>query len=65
MRQKETFLYLDHAQAGLGSQSCGPGPLPQYLIEPRETTFAVRLQPLSWEAVSPMRLNRERLEESG
>src|SRR5262249_18583850 len=29
-RRNETFLYLDHAQAGLGSQSCGPGPLPQY-----------------------------------
>jgi beta-galactosidase/beta-glucuronidase len=62
-RQKETFFYLDHAQAGLGSQSCGPGPLPQYLLEPRETTFAVRLQPVSLEEESPVRLSRELLEE--
>jgi beta-galactosidase/beta-glucuronidase len=58
-RQKETYLYLDHAQAGLGSQSCGPGPLPQYLLEPRETTFAVRLLPISLEEDSPMRLSRQ------
>jgi beta-galactosidase/beta-glucuronidase len=58
--RNETFLYLDHAQAGLGSQSCGPGPLPQYLIEPRETTFAVRLQPVPGEGVSLlMRLARQ------
>lgn len=64
-RRKETFLYLDHAQAGLGSQSCGPGPLPQYLIAPRETTFAVRLQPFSWEENSPMHLSRQHLQDSG
>ena len=62
VRQKATFLYLDHVQAGLGSQSCGPGPLPQYLIEPRETTFAVRLQPFSWEENSPMCLSRQQIE---
>jgi beta-galactosidase/beta-glucuronidase len=61
--REETFLYLDHAQAGLGSQSCGPGPLPQYLIEPRETTFAVRLQPFSWGEASPMSLWQQPLEE--
>jgi hypothetical protein len=60
--RKETFLYLDHAQAGLGSQSCGPGPLPQYLLEPQETTFTVRLQPFSGDAISPMSLSRQRPE---
>ncbi len=62
-RRAETFLYLDHAQAGLGSQSCGPPPLPQYLIEPRETTFTVRLQPFCGEATSPTSLWRQPLEE--
>lgn len=61
--REETFLYLDHAQAGLGSQSCGPGPLPQHLIEPHETTFAVRLQPFCWEEASPMSLWQQPLEE--
>ena len=55
-------LAADHAQAGLGSQSCGPGPLPQYLLEPRETTFTMRLQPFAWDSVSPMTLSRQRLE---
>jgi hypothetical protein len=59
VRQTETFLYLDDAQAGLGSQSCGPGPLPQYLLEPQEVMFTVRLQPFSWDGVSPMHLWRE------
>jgi beta-galactosidase/beta-glucuronidase len=45
--QDATYLYLDHAQCGLGSQSCGPGPLPQYLLPPVETSFTVLLKPVS------------------
>ncbi|WNZ07865.1 glycoside hydrolase family 2 TIM barrel-domain containing protein [Streptomyces sp. 11x1] len=35
------WVTLDHAQMGIGSQSCGPGPLPQYhlLAEPAEFSF--------------------------
>ncbi|MFH0516014.1 glycoside hydrolase family 2 TIM barrel-domain containing protein [Streptomyces sp. M41] len=35
------WLNLDHAQHGIGSQSCGPGPLPQYFLkaEPAEFSF--------------------------
>ena len=43
----ETILHLDYAQSGLGSQSCGPGPLPEYLLQPSEITFTVRLTPFS------------------
>ncbi len=57
-QQPATYLYLDHAQAGLGSQSCGPGPLPQYLLKPEETTFTVLLCPCSADSVSPMALYR-------
>ncbi len=46
-RRDETILHLDHAHCGLGSNSCGPGPLPQYLLKPEETTFSVRLKPFS------------------
>ncbi len=53
VEQDATFLYLDAAQCGLGSQSCGPGPLPQYLLPAVETTFAVRLRPLALEGASP------------
>ncbi|MGW3207652.1 glycoside hydrolase family 2 TIM barrel-domain containing protein [Streptomyces sp. NPDC001135] len=35
------WVNLDHGQHGLGSQSCGPGPLPQYHLraEPAEFSF--------------------------
>jgi beta-galactosidase/beta-glucuronidase len=56
--QDATFLYLDHAQCGLGSQSCGPGPLPQYFVLPEETSFAVRLRPFAGEIESAFRSAR-------
>ncbi|MGW6353814.1 glycoside hydrolase family 2 TIM barrel-domain containing protein [Streptomyces sp. NPDC055092] len=34
------WVNLDHAQHGIGSQSCGPGPLPQYVHEVAPATFA-------------------------
>ena len=57
----ETILHLDYAQSGLGSQSCGPGPLPQYLITPAEMSFRVRLTPFSSEAAAPLNLSRQTL----
>ncbi len=44
----DIILNLDHLQAGLGSNSCGPGPLPQYLIQPQDYRFTVRLRPFTW-----------------
>jgi beta-galactosidase/beta-glucuronidase len=46
VRRDETILNLDHAQAPLGSASCGPGPLEKYLLKAEPTEFAVRLRPL-------------------
>ncbi|MFH8730800.1 glycoside hydrolase family 2 TIM barrel-domain containing protein [Streptomyces sp. NPDC017964] len=34
------WVNLDHAQHGIGSQSCGPGPLPQYVHEVAPASFA-------------------------
>jgi beta-galactosidase/beta-glucuronidase len=51
-RCDETILNLDHLQSGLGSNSCGPGPLAQYLITPQEMTFSIRLRPFNTEAAS-------------
>jgi len=62
VRRDETILHLDHAQCGLGSNSCGPGPLPEYLLQPEETTFSVRLKPFLGAAASPMSLYRTALE---
>ena len=46
IRRPETVLNLDHVQSGLGSGSCGPGPLPEYLIQPQEMKFTVTLRPI-------------------
>lgn len=45
VRRDETILNLDHAQAPLGSASCGPGPLEKYLLKAEPTEFSVRLRP--------------------
>ncbi len=58
MPRDETILNLDYRQGGLGSNSCGPGPLEQYLLQPVETRFTVRLKPLLSDALSPMRASR-------
>jgi beta-galactosidase/beta-glucuronidase len=42
----EITLNLDYRQMGLGGASCGPLTLPQYLIQPEEMRFALRLRPL-------------------
>ncbi|NUP14965.1 MAG: DUF4981 domain-containing protein [Streptomyces sp.] len=34
------WVNLDHAQHGIGSQSCGPGPLPQYFLKAEPTEFS-------------------------
>lgn len=54
----ETVLSLDYAQAGLGSNSCGPGPLAQYLIRPEPMRFTVRLRPIATQVSSPMQIVR-------
>ncbi|MBC7238793.1 MAG: beta-galactosidase subunit alpha, partial [Chloroflexi bacterium] len=45
-RSEEITLNLDAAQSGLGTASCGPATLPQYLLPAAERTFSVRLRPL-------------------
>jgi beta-galactosidase len=38
------WVHLDHGQHGIGSQSCGPGPLPEYFLrtEPAVFSFVLR-----------------------
>ena len=39
----DTYLYVDYANSGIGSNSCGPALLPQYRIEEKQIEFAFRL----------------------
>ncbi|MCM1246428.1 MAG: DUF4981 domain-containing protein [Roseburia sp.] len=40
-----TVLYLDYAQNGIGSNSCGPELLPQYRFDAEDFDFEIRLMP--------------------
>ena len=56
-RRKETYLNLDYRQGGLGSNSCGPRPLPEYLLMPEPMSFRMRLRPFT-ASDSPWALRR-------
>ena len=40
------WVNLDHAQNGLGTASCGPGVLPQYVLAAEPASWTVRLRPI-------------------
>jgi beta-galactosidase/evolved beta-galactosidase subunit alpha len=54
----EITLNLDYRQTGLGTASCGPGPLPQYELQPQEFCFRVCLRPLTLDGIDPMWASR-------
>ncbi|MBM3212753.1 DUF4981 domain-containing protein, partial [Candidatus Poribacteria bacterium] len=58
----EITVNLDYAHHGLGTASCGPGPLTQYELHPHEFRFAIRLRPFSADGISPMKLSKETIE---
>jgi len=62
VEQDYITLNLDYRHRGLGSQSCGPGPLDQYILRAHEFTFTVRLRPFSADAESAMTLSKQRVE---
>ena len=39
-------VHLDAAQAGVGTATCGPGVLPQYLVPVEKTTFEFVIRPV-------------------
>ncbi len=51
----EVELHLDHGHCPLGTQSCGPGPLPKYLVAAEAMEFAFRLAPFSERERGPAR----------
>ncbi len=44
---QRVILSLDQAELGLGGASCGPRPMPKYLLHARPTNFSFSLRPLS------------------
>ena len=62
-RREDITLNLDYKQSGLGNASCGPGVLPQYLLEPQEISYSVRLRPFLESVSSPMELSKQVIEE--
>ncbi|SHF81022.1 beta-galactosidase [Caldanaerobius fijiensis DSM 17918] len=57
-RLDETVLNMDYEHGGLGSNSCGPGPLPQYQLQPVDTSFSVRIRPFARSIWTPARLSK-------
>jgi len=53
VERDETVLNIDYAQNGLGSRSCGPGPLNRYRLRPEPVVFRVRLKPFDTAEISP------------
>lgn len=54
--RERVYLHLDLAQNGLGSASCGPGVLPQYVLKAENFHFRIRLTPLTSGSNSPAQL---------
>jgi len=46
-KRDQITLHLDHLMRGLGSASCGPGPLPQYIVESKPFAFSMQMQILN------------------
>jgi hypothetical protein len=44
-KRENIILNVDYQQGGLGNGSCGPGVLPQYLLEPKPCHFKLRFEP--------------------
>lgn len=43
---RNRLTHIDYKHYGLGSASCGPGPLPQYTLKLSDFEFIVRFRPI-------------------
>jgi len=50
---KETYVYLDYLQSGIGSNSCGPGLEGKWQLNAKEFTFALRIKPVMVNDIDP------------
>jgi beta-galactosidase/evolved beta-galactosidase subunit alpha len=56
--RRSVIWHLDWRQQGLGSGSCGPGPLPQHELVVQPMTWTVILQPFNRQAIAPAVLDQ-------
>jgi beta-galactosidase/beta-glucuronidase len=56
--ENKTFVYIDYKQSGLGSASCGPGPLEKYTIKPEPHKFKFILKPMNAKESAPSDIYR-------
>ncbi len=57
-RRPEVILNLDAAQAGIGTEACGPGVLPEYELVAHTYDYYLRLRPLAGPADDPAELSK-------
>lgn len=58
IRNPQTIIHLDLRQNGLGSNSCGPRPLPQHTLEATTLRYTVRLKPFTGNATQAVAAQR-------
>jgi len=51
--KKETVINIDYKHSGIGSNSCGPGLVPEYQLKEKSFHFSFRLLPVRMEDVDP------------
>lgn len=51
-------LNLDYRQNGLGSNSCGPGPIPEYRLVPENFYYRIVFKPYSMKEISTVQLSK-------
>lgn len=61
-QRNETIVNIDYEFTGLGSASCGPGPLEKYQLIAEKMELEFILRPFSCDGVSPMGLSKWRPE---
>jgi beta-galactosidase len=61
-KQETVTVNIDLAQCGLGSASCGPGVLPQYLLDADRYRFVFRIRPFLADQVSPGSLSKQQFD---
>jgi len=54
-REDAVYLNLDYRQNGLGSNSCGPIPLPQYQLKPEKASLSFVMRPFRENCDDPFR----------
>ncbi|WZL74105.1 beta-galactosidase subunit alpha [Clostridiaceae bacterium 35-E11] len=60
VKRDQITLNLDYRHHGLGSNSCGPKPLPEHQLIPSNFDFTIRLTPYSMDEISPVALSKVR-----